>query len=236
MLGWLEGAGPAAARLGPAERLVHEKRSSLALLRAGRRKEGLLALQRWLEGVGRAGEPGRSPEVYAAAAEARFVLLEAEFGGYVRIPLALPPRTLQKNLFRKLALRTELEKKYEEVIALKDPIFSLAALVRMGQLSQHLGEAMLRSPVPAGLTPEQQEIYLDELEKQAAPLGDRAKALLGKALQIAFEKGLYGPWALEAAETLQKLAPSKSPSTYLAPWTLPARAFEARPSDRGKRG
>ena len=237
LLGWLEGAGlRAAARLAPAERLVHEKRRSLALLRSGRGKEGLLALQHWLEAFGRAGEPGRSAELLAAAAEVRFVLLEAEFGGYVRIPLALPPRTLQKNLFRKLALRTELEKKYEEVIALKDPIFSLAALVRMGQLSQHLGEAMLRSPVPSGLTPEQQEIYLDELEKQAAPLGDRAKALLGKALQIAFEKGLYGPWELEAAETLQKLTPPRILSIYLAPWTPPSRPGAAGPGDRGRRG
>jgi len=123
---------------------------------------------------------------------------------------------LKKNLFKKIEIRPKLEKKYEEIVSYKDPDWSIAALVKVGQISQDLADAMLEAPVPSGLTPEQADIYVEELQKQALPLEEKAIAFYRKAIDVSNAKGLYNEWTLKAQDYLKKYEPNKYPEPYIA--------------------
>ncbi|MBN2493410.1 MAG: tetratricopeptide repeat protein [Deltaproteobacteria bacterium] len=161
-------------------------------------------------------EKARNEEARTAVAHARFLQIEKEYKEYIDLKLVLPPRTLRRNLFKKIDTRPKLEKKYEEVVSYKDPDWSVAALVRIGELSMDLATAMLEAPVPAGLTPEQQDIYVEELQKQALPLEEKSSGFLNKAIQVSNSKGIYNRWTLHAQDLLRKYQPNLYPPPYEA--------------------
>ena len=157
-----------------------------------------------------------APKARKAAAHGRFLQVEQDFDEYMKLKLVLPPRVLKKNLFRKIEQRPKLEKMYEEIVAFADPDWSIAALVKIGRISQDLADAMLDAPVPSGLTPEQADIYIEELQKQALPLEEKAIGLYRKAIDVSTSKGIYNQWTLEAQNLLRKYEPNKYPDPYLA--------------------
>jgi TolA-binding protein len=174
-------------------------------------------------------EEARTPEAREAVAHARFLQVDKEFGEYMALKLVLPPRTLKRNLFKKIEMRPELQKKYQEIVSYKDPDWSIAALVRVGQINQDLADAMLEAPVPAGLTPEQADIYIQELQKQALPLEETALNFYRKSIAVSSNKGLYNEWTIKAQELLRKYEPSKYPEPYVASQVSTEFFYEGEP-------
>ncbi|RME29475.1 MAG: hypothetical protein D6806_01310 [Deltaproteobacteria bacterium] len=207
-------------------------RHAMALRKLGKVKESDGLLDEIIDSYNKLPEKVRTPEARHAAAHARFLQLEKEFNEYVSIKLVLPPRTLKRNLFKKIDMRPQLEKKYQEVIAYKDPEFAIAALVRMGQLSRNLSQSMYDAPIPAGLTPEQQDIYVQELQNQALPLEEKAMALFQKAIDVSAAKGVYCKWTLEAQEQLKNYRPKAYPPPYEAEMVATEYIYEEGFDDR----
>jgi len=189
---------------------------AMALRKLGKEKDSDKLLDKIIEQFNQLPEEAKSEEAREAVSHARFLQLEQEFNDYINIKLELPPRNLKKNLFRKIELRPKLERKYEEVVAYKDPDWSIAGLVRIGQISQNLSQSMYDAPIPAGLTPEQADIYVEELQKQALPLEEKAMALYQKAIDVSGQKGLYNQWTIKAQEQLKSYRPSAYPEAYKA--------------------
>ncbi|NMB73741.1 MAG: tetratricopeptide repeat protein [Myxococcales bacterium] len=192
-------------------------RHAMALRKLGKEKDSDKLLDKILDGYNQLPEEARDAEARMAASHARFLQIEPEFNTYINTKLVLPPATLKKNLFFKIDTRPKLEKKYEEIVALRDPDWSIASLVRMAQLSQNLSDSMLEAPVPAGLTPEQADIYQEELQKQALPLEEKAITLYRKAIDVSNEKGLYNEWTMKAQDLLrEKYEPNAYPEVFRA--------------------
>ncbi len=189
---------------------------AMALRKMGNIKDSDKLLDRIIDSYNKLAEKARNDEARQAVAHARFLQVDVEYKEYMDLKLVLPPRTLKRNLFKKIEIRPKLEKKYEEIVGYKDPDWSIAALVRVGRISQDLADAMLDAPVPAGLTPEQADIYIEELQKQALPLEEKAIIFYRKAIEVSNAKGIYNEWSIKAQDLLRKYEPSKYPEPYLA--------------------
>jgi tetratricopeptide (TPR) repeat protein len=200
----------------PGRMLAVTYKHAMALRKMKKIKESDKLLDGIIERFNKLDKKARSPEAREAVAHARSLQVELEFNEFMALKLVLPPRTLKRNLFKKIKTRPKLEKKFEEIVAFGDPDWSLAALVRVGQISQDLADAMLEAPVPAGLTPEQADIYIEELQKQALPLEEKALNFYRRAIEVSNSKGIYNKWSMKSQDLLRKYEPSKYPEPYLA--------------------
>jgi len=191
-------------------------RHALALRKLGKEKDSDQLLDKILDAYNKLEEKARDADARRAAAHARFLQLEKEFDAYVAIKLVLPPSVLKKNLFAKIDLRPKLQKKYEEVVAYQDPDWAIASLVRMGMISKNLSQSMYDAPVPAGLTPDQQDIYQQELQNQALPLEEEAMGFFQKAVEVSSTKGIYNEWTLKAQDLIRAYQPQAYPPPFEA--------------------
>ncbi len=205
-----------AERSSPGRMLNVLYRHAMALRKMDKTKDSDKLLDKIIEGYNKLDEKARNPEARLAAAHSRFLQVQPEFDEFIALKLVLPPRTLKRNLFKKIDIRPKLEKKYQEIIGFGDPDWSVAALVRIAELSKDLGRAMLDAPVPSGLTMEQQDIYVEELQKQALPLEEKAIVFLNKAISVSNTKGIYGSWTLMAQDLLRTFETNKYPDVYSA--------------------
>ncbi|HUU02863.1 MAG TPA: tetratricopeptide repeat protein [Myxococcota bacterium] len=205
-----------ADRSTPGRMLAVNYKHAMALRQLDKKKESDKLLDGIIEDYNKLPEEVRNVESRTAVSHARFLQLEEEFNDYINIKLVLPPRTLRRNLLTKIDIRPKLEKKYEEVVGFKDPDWSIASLVRIGQLSQNLSQSMYDAPVPAGLTPDQQDIYVQELQNQALPLEEKAMVFYRKAIEVSGSKGIYNGWTIKAEEQLKIYQPSSYPEAFNA--------------------
>jgi TolA-binding protein len=205
-----------ADRSTPGRLLAVLYKHTMAIRKLSKGKDISKELDLIVEKYNKLDEKVRNEEARLAVAHARFLQVEKEYLDYVNLKLVLPPRTLKRNLLKKIELRPKLEKKYEEIISFADPDYSIASLVRIAQLSQNLAVSMMEAPVPAGLTPEQQDIYIEELQKMALPLEEKAINFLRKAIEVSHGKGLYNSWTLKSQDLLRKYEPNMYPEPYQA--------------------
>jgi tetratricopeptide (TPR) repeat protein len=203
-------------RSSPGRILAVTYKHAMALRKMDKVKESDKLLDQIIEKYNKLDEKARDAEARLAVAHARFLQVEKDYLEYMGLKLVLPPRVLKRNLFKKIELRPKLEMKYEEIVSYADPDWSIASLVRVGQISQDLADAMLEAPVPMGLTPEQADIYVEELQKQALPLEEKAIAFYRKAIEVSSAKGLYNEWSLKAQDLLRKYETAKYPPPYPA--------------------
>jgi len=198
----------------PGRMLAVVYKHAMALRKMDKIKESDKLLDKIIDAYHKLDEEARDEEARKAVSHARFLQLENEFDEYIGIKLVLPPRTLRRNLFKKIEIRPKLEKKYEEIVSYKDPDWSIAALVKIGILSQNLSQSMYDAPIPAGLTPDQQDIYVQELQNQALPLEEKAMSFYRKAVQVSNTKGIYNEWTLKAQAQLKTYQPSSFPEPF----------------------
>ncbi len=203
-------------RSSPGRMLALVYKKAMLLLKMDKKKDSDKFLDKIIEAYGKLDEKARNEEARLSVSHARFLQLDVEFVDYMAIKLVLPPRTLKRNLFQMIDGRPKLEKKYEEIVSFKDPDWSVAALVRIGQISQKLSQAMYDAPVPRGLTMDQQDIYVQELQSQALPLEEKAMNFYRRAISVSNTKGIYNKWTIKAQEQLKSYQPSSYPKVYSA--------------------
>jgi tetratricopeptide (TPR) repeat protein len=191
-------------------------RHALALRHSGNQKESDNLFNKLLDACSKLSNVMRTPEIRHMISHARFLQREPEFNNFKTIKLLLPLNILKHNLFVKIDARNKLEKKYEEIVDVQDPDWSLAALVRIGQINQNLSQAMYEAPIPHDLTPHQQDSYVQELQKQALPFEEKAVGCYQKVIAIATAKGIYNEWMLLAQDLLHLYQPTIYPEPYKA--------------------
>ncbi len=205
-----------AARSTSARVLNVTYKHALALHHVGRQKESDKLFSRILDAYSKLSNEERTSDIHKMISQVRFLKLESEFNNFKTIKLVLPPNILKHNLYLKIDARSKLEKKYEEIVRLQDPDWSFAALVRIGQINQNLGQSMCEAPIPHDLTPNQQDNYVQELQKQALPFEEKATASYQKVIAIATAKGIYNDWMLQAQDLLHVYQPTVYPEIYKA--------------------
>lgn len=171
--------------------------------------------------------------VLNAYGHARFLALEPAWKRYTDIRFSRV-NTIRRDLAAKQREIQRLEKEYLAVLATGSGDWGIAALTRIGLAYADFAKNIMDSPDPQGLDEDQLAMYRGELENLALPLEDKATEALEKALDKAYELGVYSQWTLAAQEQVNKYRPGSyaqvRPVEYRASDSM-ARADLAREPD-----
>ncbi|WP_205507674.1 tetratricopeptide repeat protein [Myxococcus vastator] len=144
--------------------------------------------------------------VLNAYGHARFLSLEPAWKRYTGIRFSRVS-TIRRDLAAKQKEIVRLEKEYLAVLSTGSGDWGIAALTRIGLAYADFARNIMDSPDPSGLDEEQLAMYRGELENLALPLEDKASEALEKALEKAYELGVYSPWTLAAQDQVNRLRP-----------------------------
>ncbi|MFP2910789.1 tetratricopeptide repeat protein, partial [Pyxidicoccus sp. 3LFB2] len=144
--------------------------------------------------------------VLNAYGHARFLALEPAWKRYTDIKFARV-NTIRRDLTAKQKEIQRLEKEYLAVLATGSGDWGIAALTRIGLAYADFARNIMDSPDPQGLDEDQLAMYRGELENLALPLEDKASEALEKALEKAYELGVYSQWTLAAQDQVNRFRP-----------------------------
>jgi tetratricopeptide (TPR) repeat protein len=169
-----------------------------------------------------------------AAAQMMFILSEAQFNSYMAMKISGPgdkkvrqkdaDAMLVRQLKEKLAALKALEQTYTDIVNTGAGAWGIAALTRMGQACENMGQTLIDAWVPTYLTEEQKEFYVMSLQDRAYPQTERAIAFYTSALGKAYELSLYNDNTAFAARRLGELRPKEYPGLFE---TIPTTRFSA---------
>ncbi|MFP2931916.1 tetratricopeptide repeat protein, partial [Pyxidicoccus sp. 3LG] len=144
--------------------------------------------------------------VLNAYGHARFLALEPAWKRYTDIRFSRVS-TIRRDLTAKQREIQRVEKEYLAVLATGSGEWGIAALTRIGLAYADFARNIMDSPDPSGLDEDQLAMYRGELENLALPLEDKATEALEKALEKAYELGIYSQWTLAAQDQVNRFRP-----------------------------
>ncbi|WP_163989191.1 tetratricopeptide repeat protein [Pyxidicoccus caerfyrddinensis] len=144
--------------------------------------------------------------VLNAYGHARFLALEPAWKRYTDIKFSRVT-TIRRDLTAKQKEIQRVEKEYLAVLATGSGEWGIAALTRIGLAYADFAKNIMDSPDPQGLDEDQLAMYRGELENLALPLEDKATEALEKALDKAYELGVYSQWTLAAQDQVNRYRP-----------------------------
>jgi hypothetical protein len=166
------------------------------------------AYQHWLTAVisaDRQAGSERTDRTRYLAAQATFQLAESAYQAYRGVALRLP---LKQSLASKKQLMETALHEYELAAAYQVAIITTAATCRTAEIYAHMGEALLQSERPAGLSAEALAEYDMLLEEQAYPFEEQAISL-HEANVERIASGLYDAWIGRSQVALARLVPAR---------------------------
>ena len=111
--------------------------------------------------------------------------------------------TLSASIQSKASVLEKMQKKYETVLATKDPFWGVAALYQMGYMREQLANDLKNPPEIKGAT---KSAVLKELTPQISALMSEAKGFYQKALQAVSKYSVYNEWAARARSGMARLS------------------------------
>ena len=160
----------------------------------------------------------------AFVAEMMYILAQPTFDKYMALSIkgaggtsrSAEDSAIKKSLEAKLKSYAEVEKTYTDIIQTGDGVWGLAALVKLGQVYENMGDSLKNSTIPFYLDADQKDMYHMQLEDKAYPQTEKAvaaySAALGKAAHVIPNRephkmeGLTDLLADNTLEELQQLA------------------------------
>jgi len=140
-----------------------------------------------------------------AAAQAAFAALERPHAEFLRAKLEAPPGQPPDVDAATLKLK-RLQSRYEQVVQLGAPRWSVASWVRIGELIWHLAEMLDAVPVPLEvkkLGPDEERTYLNALRQRQNTIRDQAVEFWKRAAALATRFKVQSP-ELEAVRARWK--------------------------------
>lgn len=157
-------------------------------------------------------------------AEARFALIEPEYRAHMARALSLPHTKLAAAIAQETKTVTALVDRYQQIVGLRAPRWSLAAIYRVGRLYERFADLIRTAPPPPGLDPTLHETYLRALEAHGTPLHARAIEAYGLVLTRSAELGVLDGWTAKARARLchlDRCPPEARPLPIPTAETLP---------------
>ncbi|MBI5096686.1 MAG: tetratricopeptide repeat protein [Nitrospirae bacterium] len=145
-------------------------------------------------------------EESALAARAQLILSDHQKTLFEEIKLVRP---LEENLKKKEDLLKEALASYTSAAKYRISDITTEATHRMGEMLEHLKNAIMESERPGELTPEQLEEYDFLLEEQAYPFEEKAITVYEGNVRRTIEAGIYDPWVRKSYERLAGLLPAR---------------------------
>ncbi len=191
----------------------------------GKERFELYDLLRRFKRIEKFEKPVSTRDARRVLAEAVFYGLEGKFNNFKKLNLKckawLPQKRFDKcikeKLDKKMSTMTELEKEYKAIIAeLKDPYWSVASLLRIGQMYENMSQAFFNSTVPnylLDLDPMVYDVYIEKVQEKATQIEETAVAHFEEALKTARNYGVYNEFSRKAVELLQQYRPEEYPQS-----------------------
>ena len=128
------------------------------------------------------------------AAHALYLLSMGAMASYKQIQLKAGQEV--KNVQEKSGLLKDLDYKLKKVIAFGNGRWTIAALYGLGQANQEFAEFIRKAPIPAGLSPAQQQQFKTAIESQAVTYDQNAKSFFDQCIQNAEKFEIFTRFAL----------------------------------------
>ncbi|MBI5756155.1 MAG: tetratricopeptide repeat protein [Nitrospirae bacterium] len=145
-------------------------------------------------------------ETTATAARAQLILGDNRNRLFEGVKLIHP---LEENLKRKEDILRDALTDYTSAAKYRISEVTTEATYKMGEMLEHLRNAILESERPLELTPEQLEEYNFMLEEQAYPFEEKAVTTYESNVRRTIEAGIYDSWAKKSYERLSILLPAR---------------------------
>ncbi len=141
---------------------------------------------------------------------ARVLLDESTMAFYEMKAIRIPadPSKQKKAVQQKLERLNDLNQRLTEVIKYDSPEEIVGALNLIGRSNEHMGEAFVTAPIPAGLKPEELKQYKDGVQKVADPFFAKAKESFRASLDRGSQLEVYGKEMDAARESMKKIDPA----------------------------
>ena len=157
------------------------------------------------------------PCAKAAVAAAAFANVEADYQAAMAIKLTGGEKEAAQKLTKKIERVDAVQKRYTQVLAMGEGTWGIAALYRIGTLYQNLSKAMFDSRCPKRLDEDECSAYTQALSDRAFQLEERAIEAFDKAMNKAYELGLYDEWLARSQEALKSYEPQRFPPPVARP-------------------
>ncbi len=155
-------------------------------------------------------QPGSSAA--AAAAQAKFTLVERRFEQYLKIRLTgTSQRKMAADLGRKKKLLDELELAYGEILPYKSLDWTIAAFFRLGDIYRDFAQTLYQAPPPSGLSDEEMEIFITQIEDEGLKYENVAIERFEKTVGESRRLKVTNDWAKRALEAINKYKPEEYP-------------------------
>lgn len=108
-------------------------------------------------------------------------------------------------------------KKYDAVLAIKDPANSITAAARIGQIAQNFSDALFTAEIPNNVrtgefADEKVEAFCDALTEKAEPLEATSLEAYGVCLSKSTELGWFSDWSKLCERELGQIKPEEYPT------------------------
>lgn len=155
-------------------------------------------------------QPGT--QAAAAAAKARFMLVERQFEEYVKLRLTgTSQRKMGADIARKKKLLDELEVAYGEVLPYKALDWTIAASYRAGDIYRDFADTLYKAPEPQGLSDEELEAYVNIIEDEGLKYENIAIERFERTVNESRRLKVTTEWAEKALEAINKYKPEQYP-------------------------
>jgi tetratricopeptide (TPR) repeat protein len=126
------------------------------------------------------------------AAKVRMKDAEEAYAKFKAVRLSSDPAKLKKSIDEKLQGLKELNRVIKDVIEYDSADEIISGLTLLGQSYQHMGDSLVKAPMPKGLNAEEQKMYKDKVAKELAdPQYKQARESYQKAVEKAWELEAY---------------------------------------------
>ncbi len=186
-------------------------RSGAMLKKLNKDKRRTEATRMFTTAITKFNEIGDNQTALAAAknfaAQAMFELADYAYDDFAKltIPSTLNPYKLKKALTDKAEAQQKAESMFNQVLDFKSGPWSAGALFKIGMLYYTFKEELLNVPVPEGLDPDTEIMYMAVIDEIAAPVEAKAMRAFENALNLAHEKKVYNSYSKSCAEYAAKV-------------------------------
>lgn len=151
----------------------------------------------------------------AAAFEGRRVVSQMLFNhqemnekAFVSMPINNGAQ-IEKQVKDKQAKLEQVGSAYEEILAIGNAEFSVAALYRLGEMHENFSQGLFNAPAPVSYSQAQINSFKSQLEKIAFPLKTEAYRFFEAAYKRSQEVEAFTPWTTKTYQKMVELAPDK---------------------------
>jgi len=152
------------------------------------------------------------------ALEARRLISEFIFNGieptyfaYQRSDISTGKKSIESRIQSKQSKLVRLAKKYEEVLAIGSPEYSVASLFRLGQSHENFAQNLFTLPAPKGSSQVEINQFKSTIDKLAFPLKEEAYKFYETSFKRSKEVETFTAWTRKTYDKMVELAPSKHP-------------------------